>query len=174
MKNTYPVLALLALCLVMACTKESGIISNTAAPAVNQSNNQYGMYGHTARYAAADYSQSIEVDTANRMLMSYLHSVGYPNTDTAIRSLSFDADTLRAYLQNPQIVTVKFMLAHKQSYINSGYEGKPSGMNPGALTMIIVGLSENNQYVRNSRSGVYDNMYPCPNNCVFNPNPLIQ
>jgi hypothetical protein len=59
------------------------------------------------------------------MLESYLSSVGYPSVDTAIRSLSFDADTLRAYLQNPNIVTLKFMVAHQPDYINGGHGGVP-------------------------------------------------
>jgi len=114
---------------------------------------------------AADYSQSIPVDTANRMIKSYLDGVGYPMADTAIRALSFDADTLRAYLANHDITTVKFMFAHQQSYINSGGYGTHPGLNPNAITLVIAGLNDNDQYVLNSRNGVYEHMSPCPVQC---------
>jgi hypothetical protein len=99
------------------------------------------------------------------MLESYLSSVGYPSVDTAIRSLSFDADTLRAYLQNPNIVTLKFMVAHQPDYINGGHGGVPAGMAPGAMTMIVVGLNNNDQYVLNNRNEVYEHFATCPFTC---------
>ena len=166
MKHSYTVLALLALCLVMACTKESGIVSNTASPVDNAAGSQYGIYGHsTSRLSGSQYSQSIKLDTANKMLQSYLNSVGYPAVDTAIRSLSFDADTLRAYLQNPNITTLKFMFAHQPAYMNNGGNGVQSGMKPNALTMIIVGLNDDQHYVLNNRNEVYEHFVPCPSSC---------
>jgi|SRR5690606_3999440 len=99
------------------------------------------------------------------MIQSYLTGVGYPAVDTAIRSLIFDADTLRAYLANPNIVTLKVMLAHKQSYIHSGHEGTGSGLNPEALTLVVVGLNNNDNYVPNSKGQVYDHLLNCPSNC---------
>src|SRR5690606_9809507 len=94
---------------------------------------QHDIVHSNARYLGNGFSESIPIDTANRMIQSYLTGVGYPAVDTAIRSLIFDADTLRAYLANPNIVTLKVMLAHKQSYIHSRHEGTGSGLNPEAL-----------------------------------------
>jgi hypothetical protein len=161
MKNAITTLALATLCAIAACTKESATVSNTPAPllASPSGGSQYGIYGHSfARLSGPDYSQSIPVDTANRMIKSYLDGVGYPMADTAIRALSFDADTLRAYLANHDITTVKFMFAHQQNYINGGGYGTHPGLNPNAITLVIAGLNDNDQYVLNSRNGVYDHM----------------
>lgn len=171
MKHTCLSFFILALLLVMACTKQSATVPiDTPSQGINS---PQPLGYATARLAGPDYSQSIPVDTANRMLQSYLNSVGYPALDTALRSLSFDADTLRAYLQNPDIVTMKFMFAHKQTYINAGNYSKASGMNPAAITMIIVGLNQNDQYVRNNKAGVYDHLYPCPSECSGNSSAAI-
>jgi hypothetical protein len=168
MKNTIIAVLLLAICFILACTKESSPVNDTPAP-------QATVAGHSsARYAGPNYSQSIPVDTANAMILSYLNSVRYPYADTALRSLSFDADTLRAYLQNPNIETVKLMFAHQPAYKNSANNGKYSGMKPEALTVIVVGINGSGQYVRNSQNGVYEHLMPCPLNCPGISNAIIQ
>lgn len=120
-----------------------------------------------ARQVGAGYSQPISLDTANRMIASYLQSVNYPIVDTAVRSLAFNADTLRAYLADPRVTSLEFVLAHQLSYINAGTDrfGKNIGMKPGALTIIAVGIDDNGNVVRNSSNGVYEHAMPCPNNC---------
>lgn len=174
MKKGITSIIALAICtaLIMACTKESGTIGKLPAPQAH-----HGLLSGTgiaARPSGADYSQSIPIDTANRMITSYLTSVGYPSVDTALRALSFDADTLRAYLSNPNIVTVKFMVGHQQAYMNSGKTGRAAGMNPAAITFVLVGLNSSDQYVRNSQSGVYDHFSLCPYECPSNSSTLIQ
>ena len=135
-------------------------------------NNRREVYQQTS---ISPYMQSIPIDTANSMIKSYLTSVNYPEMDTAIRSFNFDADTVRAYLNShTSIVTVKFMFAHQPTYISSGNYGKYSGMNPNAMTMVIVGLNSNNEYVLSSTNGMYDHFRPCPNFCHVNATPLIQ
>ncbi len=178
MNKTISTIAVAALCTILACTKESAIVGHTPDPAASGqsgNNNQYAIYGHSlARLSGPNYSQSIPVDTANRMIQSYLSGVGYPAVDTAIRALSFDADTLRAYLENHEITTLKFMFAHQAGYINSGGYGSKPGLKPSAITLVIVGLNDNDQYVLNSRNGVYDNMSPCPVQCPGNSPSFIQ
>lgn len=118
-----------------------------------------------ARLTTPNNSQSIPLETANLMLNSYLTSVGYPAVDTAVRSMSFDADTLRAYLQNPNIVTVKFMLAHEANYA-AMHENASVGLNANKLTMVVVGLDDNNRYILNAKNEVYDHFSNCPLICV--------
>lgn len=174
MKRTIAAVAFASMCAIIACTKETGTVNNNVSPATtSQNGNQTGFGGHTAaRTSAGNYSQSISVDTANRMIQSYLNSVGYPAVDTSIRSLSFDADTLRAYLSDHSIVTLKFIFAHTPAYANSGY-GTGAGLNPGAITLVIAGVNENDQYVLNNRNGVYDHMSPCPTLCLGDGSGLI-
>lgn len=174
MKKTAIFLAT-ALCTIVACTKQSALDPSKTTRLTGTNGPQAHGYGQTAaRFSGPDYSQSIPVDTANRMISSYLNSVGYPTTDVALRSLSFDADTLRAYLANPNIVTVKFMLAHRQSYISSDGYGHSGGLKPNAITLIIVGMNAEDKYVLNKNNGVYDHMYPCPSNCSGSLSGLIE
>src|SRR3954465_9734743 len=100
MKNTIATLTFATLVTFLGCTKESSFVSQTPEPATSSATGStlYGMYGHSsARLSSPNYSHSIPVDTANKIIQSYLTGVGYPSVDTAIRALSFDADTLRAY-----------------------------------------------------------------------------
>jgi hypothetical protein len=110
------------------------------------------------------------------MIGSYLQSVGYPYADTAVRSLMFDADTLRAYLANTNITTVSFYLGHQLSWLNSGNNkfGKNIGMAPGKLTVICVGLNDEGGVVRNTSNGVYEHAMPCPNSCPTTNNAYLQ
>lgn len=141
--------ALLLLCAACAKAPSAPDTAPAAVPAA-----LHGTHASTSRLTLAGNSQSIPVDTANMMLNSYLRSVGYPSVDTAVRSLSFDADTLRAYLQNPDIVSIKFMIAHQPAYASGSSSGSYAGMNPGALTIIVVGLDDNENCVLNSRNEV--------------------
>lgn len=111
------------------------------------------------------YSMPISIDTANKMINSYLASVNYPTNDNSLRSLSFDADSLRAYLAQDNIKTIKFMLAHRLDYINSGNFGTNTGSSLNGLTLVIVGMNDNDNYVYNEQNQVYDNLAPCPYTC---------
>jgi hypothetical protein len=171
MKSTLILVACIVATAFLACTKANNSISTTpASPSALLNHHNFS----NARYTGTNYSQSIPVDSANSMIGSYLNSIGYPSADTALRSLIFDADTLRAYLQDPSIATLKFMIAHRDGYKNSGYLGRYAGMNPEAVTMVIVGLNEQDQYVLNNRSEVYEHTAPCPNNCPGTSTALIQ
>lgn len=161
MKNNILAIAVFIGVLFYSCTKKSGTVSDTAIPA--------GAAAHgaqsNARFSGPHYSQSIPLDTANSMIGSYLSSINYPSVDTAIRSLSFDADTLRGYLQNSNIVTLKFMIAHRPEYKALHY-GQNAGMSPGALTVVVVGQDDADNYVLNTRNEVYEHMFPCPSYCT--------
>lgn len=162
--NRLSSIVLLCFIAFSACQKESKEVAPAGNPATTGTPDIHSMM----RYSGSDYSQPICKDTANRMIQSYLNSINYPSSDNNLRSLTFDADTLRAYLADSKIVTLKFMLAHRQSYMNSGYYGSNCGTRADALTFIIVGLDESDNYVYNSRSMVYDNTRPCPTDCGSN------
>lgn len=120
------------------------------------------------------YSENISLSDANQMIGSYLSSVNYPATDNKLRALSFDADSLRAYLADPSIKTVKFMFAHQMDYIADGNYGVNAEMNPDAQTFIIVGQNFNGDYILNSQNGVYEHAMPCPSMCVGGGNGRIE
>lgn len=172
MKNAlrYPSLILVAGLILFGCTKESAVVENTVQPVVSHPDQK--SYQTLSRFSGPNYSKPISLTTANSMIASYLASVNYPNVDTAIRSFSFDADTLRAYLQDTGIVTIKFFMAHNTAYKSSNY-GQYAGMNPGALTMVIVGQDQSDNYITNSQNQVYDYIYSCPTNCDSKATPYI-
>ena len=116
-----------------------------------------------ARYTGSN-SQPISISDANYMLQSFLTSINYPENQTTLISLAFDADTLRSYLNNSDIVTLKFMLAHKPDYAENSY-GVDAGLDYRAMTLVLVGLDENDNYIYNQQNMVYDQMVNCPNHC---------
>lgn len=156
------------LLIIMSCTRQQ-----MPAPENNSNGNGNGSsYNgsfdiHAMARSFADY-QPIPVDTANRMIMSYLNSINYGVNTAAPRSLIYDADSLRAYLNDTskgKISYIKFMFAHQLDYINSGHEGQRPDSNTNAITMIIVGFDANNNYVLNRNNMVLDNCTPCPKHC---------
>ena len=164
MKSTFLLTsAALALCLATSCNKPS-TTGNPAADATKTVVVNPEIRHSNAR-TGEGYSKPISLDVANSMISSYTKSVNYPYQDTAIRSLSFDADSLRAYLLDSRITTLKFVFAHQPAYVNSEKAGTYSGMKPGVLTIIAVGTDDNNAVIRNSSNGVYEHARPCPANC---------
>lgn len=147
-----------------ACSKE-----NSTTTPVTQTTPIPGNGGTRPemRFSGENYSQAISVDQANLMIQSYLTSINYPTNNDEIRSFTFDADTLRNYLNDTtkgRIVTLKFMLAHKPTYAQS-YFGIPSGMKPNAMTIVVVGMDEDDKYIYNHANQVYDHFNPCPDYC---------
>ena len=143
------------------CKKDPATTSLPQTPKPSSGTN----HSSAMRYSGADYSQPIAIDTANRMIQSYLASINPASNNTILRSMTFDADTLRSYLLDSDIKTVKFMLAHTPAYMNSGRYGQDAGNAAGAVTFIIVGLNEDNDFVYNAQGKVYDHIRPCPTNC---------
>jgi len=124
----------------------------------------------------SNYSRMIPVDTANKMILSYLNSINYQSDDTKLRSLIYNADSLRKYLSDTSIKNVKLMFAHTQDYINSGGLNVNCGYTAGALTIIIAGYNAAGNYVTPNNT-VADRAIPCPTVCPVNgtaANSLIQ
>lgn len=122
----------------------------------------------TPHLAKKDSSGSlfIPVDTANIMISSYVKSLNSQQNVNGenLKSFSIDADSLRALLANENIRNVKLIFAHTQDYINSGNFGVFSGLQSGAMTIIVAGYDANGNYIYLGHS-VLDHAVPCPYNC---------
>lgn len=107
----------------------------------------------------------IPVDSANKMINSYITSLNGNSGNEYLYSLIADADELREYLNaNGSVKHVKLMFAHTLSYINSGHGGENCNTKAGKLTLIIAGYDASGNYVIGN-NGVMDNLQPCPINC---------
>jgi len=116
----------------------------------------------------APQSQFIPVDSANKMLASYLNSVNAQKSDSALHCIIVDADQLRAYLNdscNGHVTHVKLMFAHTLDYINSGHGNQYAGYKSGALTLIVAGYDNTNNYVMASGNSLLDYGQGCPSYC---------
>lgn len=167
MKSKFTIVSLLVLSVFFACNKSDRNEALTATSANGNTAQQNGGNRNARKlFTPGDnYSKSIPIDTANKMILSYLASIHFPSQDTSLRCLYFDADTLRAYLSDPNITTVKFVLAHQQNYLCAATYGKFIGMKPNAMTMIIAGVDDAGVLVKNTKGEVYEHAMPCPNNC---------
>lgn len=110
----------------------------------------------------------IPIDSANKMIGSYLNSMDPGVAETI--SLLFDAETLRTYLEDPQITGLKFMLAHPLEYINEGNENVNGGLKSGALTIVIGGFDRNGNYVLGPGRTVPNKARICPPYCSVDGN----
>jgi hypothetical protein len=110
------------------------------------------------------YSEFISIDSANRMISSYLASIDGA-TDEQLHALIIDADSLRAYLSNDSVRNVKLMFSHTLQYINSGRYGQPVAYTPGALTLVIAGYDGQGNYIFHHGKALERSM-PCPTNCL--------
>lgn len=114
-------------------------------------------------------AKAIPIDSANKMIGSYLESINYTANDTDLHSIVVDAATLRYYLDSiPEgsgIRGFKFMFAHRLDYINSGMSGQPSGYNKNALTAVIAAYDDSGDYVMLLPGQVMDFNNPCPSDC---------
>lgn len=152
-----------AVCLglaILACNKEKNVIS----PAVKS--------GSVATHAVAKFtdtadrenSQYISVEVANEMISSYLYSINSSGNDSDVRSFTVNADSLRAYLSNTSVKSVKLMFAHTMGYINAGNSGVYAGYQSGALTIVVAGVDSAGNYVYHG-GNVLDHLAPCPYTC---------
>lgn len=124
----------------------------------------------TALMNAADTSDTcasdVPVDSANKMINSYIQSLGGNPENQNLYSLIADANCLRDYLNaHPEVTNVKLMFAHTLDYINTGHQGQNAGYKSGALTLVIAGYDAAGNYVLINGNSVMDNMNPCPLNC---------
>lgn len=170
MKNYFPAMAAIALFFACSSCKQFNSLSDLLPGTKVQAQGAASLPG----IDEMKYSQPIPVDTSNKMIMSYLRSIEYETNKKAIRSWAFNADTLRRYLnegKGKNIMTMKFMLAHTLTYINSGHYGeRPSPLdNNHALTIVLVGVDSTGNYVLNEEDMDYDQCMPCPENCIGSP-----
>ncbi len=158
-KTTVTVLACAAI--LSACGSNTGenkqsADTATAAPA--------------AMLHSADSSDTcasdIPVDSANKMINSYIQSIGGGAQTENLYSLIADANCLRKYLNaHPEVTNVKLMFAHTLDYINTGHQGQNAGYKSGALTLVIAGYDAAGNYVLINGNSVMDQMAPCPDRC---------
>jgi hypothetical protein len=145
-----------------SCKKENQEIQTTT-----QQTNATPPFSSMYRYVGEDYSQAVTISFANNLIQSYLTSINYPNNDSTLRSMTFDADSLRTYLNDTthgRIATLKFMFAHQPSYAQNNY-GKNAKFKGSAMTMVIVGLDEDDHYIYTKNNRVYEHVRPCPALC---------
>lgn len=150
MKHTSIFIAM-SIMLFVSCRKED--LTHSDLTPVGKSSKQLPVF----RYSGSDYSRHISKDTADRMVASYLQSIGTSGQNTSITSFTFTADSMRAYLSLTQIATLKFSVAHRRSYINAGNYGIHAAIKASALTFIVSGLDEeDDNYVLAGGNDVYD------------------
>lgn len=157
MRNQALLLAVLALTLILACTKKTSTPQRDLS--IGKQNpldfSEYALMGLDSPF--------ISVDTANMMIGSYLNSIS--SSSNKIKSFIVDANALRYYLQNTNIKYVKLMLAHKKNYIRGGGQNQDAGYDGQALTMVITGFDSSNNYIYSPQGAVLDFSQPCPFNC---------
>lgn len=108
-------------------------------------------------------------DIANRMIKSYLNSIGYPDNQSTIRSWTLDAEALRSFIcegNGSKMSKIKVMLAHTMEYIQAGNERKAGMDKADALTLVFVGVDEENNYIYSPEGDVLDHCFPCPTQCL--------
>jgi hypothetical protein len=112
-------------------------------------------------------SHRIPVDSANKMIGSYLNSIEGTG-DNTLHSLIFNAEELRAYLNDPlrsDVTNIKLSFAHTLNYINSGNGNQDAGYTAGAFTIVISGYDEEGNYILMNDNCVLDFGVACPSNC---------
>lgn len=163
---------------VIALSIFSAGISFTACqnnPQQNQNKEQHPLA--TAGIPESVKDHFIPVDTANKMIQSYLNSItDSGSANVQLQSLIMNADALREYLNDTSIKEVKVMFAHTLNYINSGNGGQYAGYKANALTIIFAGYNSAGNYVIAPENMVPDGTKPCPPSCPVTgtaSNPLI-
>ncbi len=111
------------------------------------------------------FSKFISIDSANKMLQSYLSSIDYQKNDTELHAIIFKAADLRQMLSDGRISNVKIMLAHTLDYINAGGAGEYCGYKSRELTVIISGYDSSGNYVYTPSGKVLEMGAPCPTSC---------
>jgi hypothetical protein len=168
MKKLHILTWVFALLCFYSCKKDESTQAETAKEeGAAQVQNGGGGY-YTMNYSILTDSNLIPIDTANKMISSYIKSL--QDNDGNLHSLILNAETLRQYLKDSSIKEVKVIFAHKLSYINSGHEGEPAGLKSNALTIILAGYRSDGTYVLSQGYKVPNRARPCPNACELTGN----
>lgn len=151
MKNKMLLIVVTAL-VVYACNKKNTTVDTNIKKPDYRSYADYGLD-----------SPFLLPDTANVMIQSYLDDRG--SNTTQLKSLIVDANALRYYLQNTNIKKVKLMFAHRLDYVRNTGGNVYDDMDYRALTIVIAGFDDNNNYIYTPQGGVMDHCQPCPIYC---------
>ncbi len=150
-------LIIVAVLAIYACNKKNATVdTNLNKPGKTPDFRSYALMGLDSPFLLPD--------TANVMIQSYLNSI--ENEPNQLKSLIVDANALRYYLQNTDITSVKLMFAHKKSYIQQATN--LDDMDYRALTIVIAGFDEDNNYIYSPQGAVMDFCVPCPLDCPTN------
>lgn len=148
------------ICTLIACEK-------TALPV------KQGDYTNSAKQNSQQDAQKITTSgssvwisqlAANNRITSYLNSID-TMTNPQLKSLLIDAQALRNYLANTDIVQIKLSIAHTQTI----YATQPNtfqNINQNGISLIASGVDELGNYVYYDDIYVMNEMIPCPNNCI--------
>lgn len=164
MNKCFLLVAVLFFALVSSCNDSSNKSTDANRPQ-NDSNSNTQI---TALQPGED-TAFIPVDTANKMIRSYLNSIQASSNDTNLRSIIIDGNALREYLTSApgnNISHIKVMLAHQLDYINAGGNGIPCGYSRNGLTVILAGFDNSGNYLYFPVERVMNHGWPCPHLCA--------
>lgn len=121
------------------------------------------------------FSRFIPKDSANKMITSYLNSIGDSTSgtvtnDSDLRSLIIDVKALSDYCKQSSAagykpVKMKLMFAHTLDYINSGRGNQNCGYQSGKLTLVVALYDSMGNYIYMNGNCVLDDLQPCPTVC---------
>ena len=115
--------------------------------------------------SCSNVNSYIPIDSANKMISSYLNSIQYQNNDTDVRSFIVDANALRCYLNSnagKNVVNLKVFLAHNAEYSNSPDSNRNCGYSAKGLTLVITGFDSVGNYVIYPKGLCIDRSKPNP------------
>ena len=165
MKVKFTIAAVCMSILMVSCSKEK---ANTNAENTQSTTNKRTVttYSGFAHRDDSDQGNSrfIPIDVANQMINSYVYSTNNTVGQVDVKSFIVNADSLRAYLADPNVKSVKLMFAHTQEYIAAGNAGQYAGLQTGAITMVMVGFDNLGNYIYHNGM-VLDHLAPCPFSC---------
>jgi hypothetical protein len=120
------------------------------------------------------FSTFIPKDSANKMIQSYLNSIGDSAStsanDSDLRSLIVDMKVLGDYCKQTSSagfkpVKMKLMFAHTLDFVNSGRGNQNCGYQSGKFTLVVALYDSVGNYVYMNGNSVLDHLQPCPTNC---------
>ena len=173
MKKNQFVLIVVVLMFMMSCTNGEQDKSKMEGADTATALNAGGALGSGG--SADSFSAFIPKDSANKMITSYLNSIGDSSSsgtgnDTDLRSLIVDVKALNSYINQTSTtgfvpVKMKMFFAHTLEYINSGHGNQKCGYRSGKLTMVLALYDSAGNYIYMNGNSVLDNMQPCPQSC---------
>lgn len=147
----------LSLCTMIACQKDEKPTTTLATQNNNAPTIQSGI------------SSFIDSAAANVQIASYLSSIDTFNT-AQVKSFILDAASLRTYLANNAIEQIKIMIGHQSVVIGSSLPTPYQYLNTGSMSLVLVGVDNNNNYVYHNTNEVINRSRDCPINCYVTGN----